>query len=367
MIFMSDKLNQLLIATTLILLIIGLFLLISASTVIGEEQYGDVYYFVKKQLLQGVFLGLILAWLVSKIDYHFFKKVALGLLIFNILLLILCFVPSLQASRVTAHRWLRIGFLSFQPSEFLKLTYIIFISSLLNSYSVDKRRKINGSPFFVFLISLGIISFIILKQPSTGTLAVLVLSALSVYFSAGMRWLQILLMSVVSIPIISFIIYTSPYRYKRILSFFSPQSDPLGKGYHIIQSLIGIGSGGLLGKGFGRSIQKFNYLPESHTDAIFSILAEEFGFIGCCLVIVLFLFLLSIGFKIAKRAPDSLGKFLATGITANIGFQVFINIASMCNLIPMTGIPLPFMSYGGSAMVATLLSIGILSNIAKQT
>jgi len=183
------------------------------------------------------------------------------------------------------------------------------------------------------------IGAIIIEQPATGTLVVLALSSTMVYVVAGMSATQFFSLVAVGISALSIIIKTTPYRAKRILSFLIPESDPLGKGYHIIQSLIGIGSGGLLGIGFGRSIQKFNYLPESHTDAIFSIIAEEFGFLGSFIIIVLFVFLISIGFKIARRAPDSLGKFLA----------------------------LPFISYGGSSMVATLISIGILSNIAKQT
>jgi len=364
---MSNKLNRLLITFCFILLAAGLVALISASAVIGEQGYGDVYHFVKKQLLQGIFLGLILAWIVSKVDYHHWTKLALILLVFNILLLLLCYLPAFQPAEAPARRWLKIGFLSFQPSELIKLTYIIFLASLLNRFSVDKRRKINSVPFLIFICSLVLVVIIIYKQPATGTLIVLVLSSLAVYITAGMGLFQFLSLGLISIPVLGYIIKTSSYRLARILSFLSPQSDPLGKGYHIIQSLIGIGSGGLFGKGFGRSIQKFNYLPESHTDAIFSIIAEEFGFLGSLAVIILFLFLLSIGFKIAKRAPDSLGRFLAIGLTCTIGFQVFVNIASMCQLIPMTGIPLPFISYGSSSLVTTLLSIGILSNIAKQT
>jgi len=365
--FTQNKLNRLLITFSLILLVVGLVALISASAVIGEQEHGDVYHFVKKQLLLGIFLGLILAWVVSKIDYHSLTKLALVLLVLNIVLLLLCFIPALQPLGSPARRWLKIGPINFQPSEFIKITYIIFLAGFLSRFSIDKRRKINAAPFIVFVASLAIIATIIYKQPATGTLLVLVLSSATVYIVAGMGAFQFLSLGLLSALGLAFMINKTSYRSERILSFLSPGSDPLGKGYHIIQSLIGIGSGGLFGIGFGRSIQKFNYLPESHTDAIFSIIAEEFGFLGSLLIIVLFLLLISIGLKIAKNAPDNLGKFLAIGLTCNIGFQAFINIAAMCQLLPITGIPLPFISYGGSSLVATLISIGILSNIAKQT
>jgi cell division protein FtsW len=365
--FIQNKLNRLLITFSLLLLVVGLIALISASAVIGEQEYGDVYHFVKKQLLLGIFLGLILAWVASKINYRSLTKLSLILLILNIVLLLLCFIPALQPLGSPARRWLRVGPVNFQPSEFIKLTYILFLAGLLSRFSIDKRRKMNAIPFIIFVSTLAIIAFIIFQQPATGTLLVLGLSSISVYIVAGMSMLQFFSLGTTSILGLTFLIQRTSYRLQRILSFWSPESDPLGKGYHIIQSLIGIGSGGLFGIGFGRSIQKFNYLPESHTDAIFSIIAEEFGFLGSSLIIILFLILISIGLKIAKKAPDNLGKFLAIGLTCNIGFQAFINIAAMCKLLPITGIPLPFISYGPSSLVATLISLGILSNIAKQT
>jgi len=362
-----NKLNRLLITFSMLLLVFGLIALISASAVIGEQQHSDVYYFVKRQLFLGIFLGLIFAWIISKINYRSLSKISLILLISNIFLLLLCFIPVFQPIGSSANRWLKIAFINFQPSEFIKVTYILFLASLLSRFSLDKRRKIHITPFIVFICSLALIGAIIIKQPATGTLIVLALSSAMVYIVAGMSAVQFLSLVAVGISSLAIIIKTTPYRLGRILSFLSPGKDPLGKGYHIIQSLIGIGSGGLFGIGFGRSIQKFNYLPESHTDAIFSIIAEEFGFLGSLIIIILFIFLISIGLRIAKEAPDSLGRFLAIGLTCNIGFQAFINIAAMCQLLPMTGIPLPFISYGGSSMVATLISIGILSNIAKQT
>lgn len=364
----SHNLNRALLTVSAIILAVGFFALISASAVVGEQEHGDVYYFVKRQLLFGLLVGLVLFFFASKINYRVLARWSSVLLIINVILLLLCFVPAFQSGGSASRRWLQVSFVSVQPSEFIKITYILFLAALLSRFSWEKRRKISWAPFVLFLGSLGAIGFIILKQPATGTLAVLGIASIAVYFSAGMTWTQFFTAAVLSVSVLTLFIKNTAYRLGRVfVSFLSPESDPLGGGYHIIQSLIGIGSGGLFGLGFGHSIQKFNYLPESHTDAIFSIIAEEFGFLGSLVILVLFILFISIGLKIAKRAPDNLGKFLAVGITCLIGAQAFINIASMCQIVPMTGIPLPLISYGGSSMAATILGIGILSNIAKQT
>jgi len=363
----SQKTNHFLWSLTFIILFVGLVVLISASSVMGEQVYGDVFHFVKKQLLQGVFLGLLLAWLISKIDYHKWKKWALILLILNIFFVLLGFIPALQLPGVTSQRWLKIGALSVQPSEFLKLTFILFLSTLLIKFSLRERKKIWGKPFVFYFLSLGLIAFILIKQPSTGTLLVLGLASLLVYFISGMSIKQVLIIALVGVTALSLLIAQDGYRKERIKSFLAAQEDPMGKGYQISQSLIGIGSGGLWGVGFGRSVQKFNYLPQSHSDAIFSIIAEELGFIGSLCIIILYILFLSIGIRIARGSPDNLGKFLAVGLTANIIIQAFVNISAMCKLLPITGIPLPFISYGGTALITNLVSVGILSNIAKQS
>jgi len=363
----SQKTNHFLWSLTFVILLVGLVILISASSVVGEQTYGDVFYFVKRQLFQGVFLGLLLAWLMSKIDYHKLKKGALILLGLNVLFVLLGFIPALQLPGATSQRWLKIGALSVQPSEFLKLTFIIFLSALLTKFSLLERKRIWGKPFIFYVLSLGLIAFILIEQPSTGTLIVLGLASLLVYFISGMSGRQILVVALVGVMGFSLLMAQGGYRKERIKSFLAAQDDPMGKGYQISQSLIGIGSGGLWGIGFGRSVQKFNYLPQSHSDAIFSIIAEELGFIGAGCIIILYILFLSVGVKIARGSPDSFGKFLAVGLTANIIIQALINIGAMCKLLPITGIPLPFISYGGSALTTNLISIGILSNIAKQS
>jgi len=362
----KEKYQKSLLVCTIILIIIGIMSLISASSIIGAEEHNNVYYFVIRQLLQGLLGGLIIAWIASKIDYRFFKKIALFLLILNMILVGLCFLGPFKAPVNSAFRWLKFGPISFQPSEFLKITYVIFLASVLNNFSLEKRRKIFSLPFFIYIVSLGMIAGILAKQPSTGTSIILCLSSLAIYFSAGLNWKQIITVFLLGGLFLSFLIAGTSYRSERIISFLFPSNDPLGKGYQSLQSLIGIGSGGLFGVGFGHSIQKFNYLPESHTDAIFSIIAEEFGFVGSIFILLIFLLFLFAGFGIAKETADPYGKFVIIGIISGIGFQAFINIAAMCKLIPITGIPLPFISYGSSAFITNLLGLGIISNIAKQ-
>jgi len=360
------KYQKSLLIFTLILIIIGIMSLISASSIIGAEEHHDVYYFVKRQLLQGVLGGLIIAWIASKINYRYWKKTAFFLLILNMILVGLCFFGPFKAPVNSAYRWLKFGPISFQPSEFLKITFVLFLASVLANYNLEKRRKIFSPPFLIYIISLGLIAGILAKQPSTGTSIILGLSSLAIYFSAGLNWKQLIAICLLGGLFLGFLITGTSYRSERIISFLFPFNDPLGKGYQSLQSLIGIGSGGIFGVGFGHSLQKFNYLPESHTDAIFSIIAEEFGFVGSVFIILMFLLFISAGLGIAKEITDPYGKFVTIGIISGIGFQAFINIAAMCKLIPLTGIPLPFISYGSSAFIANLLGLGIVSNIAKQ-
>lgn len=359
--------NHYLWTLTFIALIVGLVILISASSVTGAQRYNDVFYYVKKQIVQGVLLGLFLAWIVSKIDYHKWRKWALMLLVANLGFISLGFVPAFQVAGTLARRWVRLGPISMQPSEFLKVTMILFIATLLAKYSLRRRRKLLGKPFILYLLTLMVVGGILIIQPSTGTVFVLGASTLLMYLIAGMSGKQFGLIVLGALLIGGIVIMHSPYRMNRLTSFATTHNDPLGKGYQIIQSLIGIGSGGVLGVGFGRSVQKFNYLPESYTDAIFSIIGEELGFIGAVAIIILYGLILRAGWMIAKHSRDNFGQFLAIGLTSNIIIGAIINISTMVKLFPITGIPLPFISYGGSAMIANLISIGLLSNIAQHS
>jgi len=363
---MENYYRQPLIVLTIILVIFGLLCLYSASVIVAQEEHNDVFYFIKRQILQGVIFGGLLAYLAFKIPLSFWKKFAPFLLILNVILIGLCFVKPFKVTSGYALRWIKIGPFTLQPSEFLKITYFAFLAGLLGRYSTSEKRKVFGKPFLIFLFSLGIISLLMFRQPSTGTVVVIGLSSLAVYFASGLSFKQTIVLVLIAAFVFVYLIKTTSYRFERILGFVKGEEDPLGKGYHIKQSLIGIGSGGIFGVGFLKSVQKFNYLPETHTDSIFSIIAEEFGLIGSLFLIILYLSLVFVGLKIANRASDNFSKFFAIGLISHLGFQAFINIAVMSKIIPTTGVPLPFISYGSSSLIASLISIGILTKIASS-
>jgi cell division protein FtsW len=350
-----------------ILIVVGFLALISASSVIGVQQYNDVLYFVKKQLLQGLLIGLILALIASKINFRVWQKLSFWLLLLNIFLLILCFVPGFERVINGAHRWIKLGPILFQPSELLKVTVILFLANIFNKYHNEPTSKALSKTFLIYLFTIGIIGLLLAVQPSTGTLVIILLSTLAMYFINKITGKQVLILIILGIFFFSILISKYNYRLDRILTFLNPSKDPKGSGYQILQSLIGIGTGGIFGKGFGNSIQKFNYLPESHTDAIFAIIAEETGFIGSVVLLLIYLLFITTGLKLAKYTNNYFGQLVIIGFIASIGLQAFINIAALCHMIPLTGIPLPFISYGSSAYVANLIQIGIIMNITKQS
>lgn len=364
---MSHQANSMLIWSAAILLILGLVALISASAALGERYYEDAFYYLKRQIKQGVFLGIIIFFICFFVNYNFWRKIAFFLLIINIILMLLAFLPFFQVEGVSARRWVALGPISFQPSEFLKVSYILFLASFLSSYSTTeiKKRKSAIKIYLIFIFTLVLICGILVFQPATGTVIIISLTSMIVYLARGAPWRYIILTVILAFIVLWLLIKITPARLERIISFFHPQLDPLGKGYQLQQALIGIGSGGLFGVGFGKSVQKFHYLPESHTDVIFSIIAEETGFIGVFILLIIFMIFILAGFQIAQNAADNFGYLLGTGLISWIAVQVIINIAANCQLIPMTGIPLPFISYGSSALITTLASVGILANIAK--
>ena len=361
------KYRKSLIILTFILLIVGIMALISASSVLGAEDFNDVFYYVKKQLFRGILIGLILMFLVSRFNYHHWAKLSLILLVLNLLLVGLCFLGPFKYVVNGAHRWLKVGPLVFQPSEFLKISYILFLAAILAKANTTKVKKVLAAPFIIYIISLGAIGLLLSQQPSTGTFLILAGSSVAMYLTVGLSWKQFFILLLGGGLFLAMLITSTGYRSERIQTFLSGESDPLGKGYQTQQSLIGIGSGGIFGVGFGNSVQKFNYLPASHTDAIFSIIAEEFGFLGSLCLLIIYLFFISSGLGIAQHSPDSYGKFLTTGFISSIGIQAFINIAAMCKLIPITGIPLPFISYGSSALITNLFMVGVVINISKSS
>lgn len=321
----------------------------------------DKYYLAKQLKFLG--LGLI-SWIVfQQIDYRVWQKYSGSMLFVAIFLILLPLLPFSEGSGVGA-RWINIGFLSFQPSEIAKLALIFYLSGWFSSKR-DKLAEVNKL-FVPFLLVIGGISLLMLVQKDLGTLASIVFISASIVAVAGMSGKYLAGGGMLGIFFVWLAIKIEPYRLQRLLTFLNPENDSLSAGYHIRNALIAIGSGGLWGLGFGQSRQKYLYLPESHTDSIFAITSEELGFLRAALIIVLFAFISLRGYKIAKNAPDTFSRLVATGITTWFFAQMFINVAAMLSLVPLTGVPLPFISYGGSSLVILLSAVGVLVNISKN-
>ena len=350
----KNRPDRLLMGLTFLISLFGLLMVYNASTLEAFRNFGDKYYFLKNQLVWMLvgWLGLIF---ISFLDYHLFEKLAFPLLIINIFFLFLVLLPGLGTEVKGARRWLNLGFFAFQPTETLKTVLVIYLATWLN-----KKRKL-----LAFLLLMGLILGLTILQPDLGTAIVIIGSAFLVFFMSGAPIGRLFLMSCLVLLLGVSLILISPYRRARLKSFLDPTSDPLGSSYHIRQALIALGSGGWTGVGLGLSRQKYQYLPEATTDSIFAVVAEETGFLGGGLLLGVFVLLIQRGFKIAQKARDHFGRLVATGITSWIAIQFFINLAAMVALVPLTGIPLPLISYGGSSLVVTLISLGILLNISR--
>lgn len=342
----------------------GLIILASASAVLSYENLGSSFGYLNHQILYGVLPGIFFLILASKIKYPTLKKITLPFMIITIFLLVLLFIPSLSFETKGASRWLHLSLFTFQPSEVLKLSFILYLAAWFES-----RKKSIGSlseGLLPFLMVLSIIAALLIAQPDIGTLGVIILIGVVMYFSAGAKYSHFFLMIFLGLISLAALISTQTYRLQRWLVFLNPELDPLGSGYQVKQSLIAIGSGGLFGLGFGMSHQKYNYLPEPMGDSIFAITAEELGFIGALFFIFLFVVLAYRGFQIAKDSIDTFGRLTAVGITSWISVQSIVNIGAISGLLPLTGIPLPFISYGGTSMLVLLTACGILYNISKR-
>lgn len=346
-----------------ILMAIGICMVFSSSYVMAYKWYGDSYFFLKRQILNAI-IGLIIFFFAIYTDYHYYKKVALPILVLSIILLSLVFIPEIGRSAGGARRWVKIGFFSFQPSEIAKFALILYMAeSLTRKHSEEIKTFIKG--ILPSLIILLVIFLLILKEPDFSTSLIILGISFIMLFIGGTRIIQLFTLVVVAIPAGILILLREEYRRIRLISFLDPWKDPLDSGFHIIQSLLALGSGGISGIGLGESRQKFFYLPDQHTDFIFSIIGEELGFIGTLMIIVLFIVLLWRGFRIAVNSVDKFGTLLAAGITAMITFQSIINIGVVTKIIPTTGITLPFISFGGSSLIVNMFCAGILLNISQ--
>lgn len=332
----------------------GLLAIVDASAPQALNNFNDKFYFLKQQSVSA-FIGIFAMLVVSKIHFSFWKKIATPLFFFSLLLLVIVLIPTFGIHALGARRWIDLGFVSFQPSELIKFSLSIFLAK------VASKEK-NSISYFVPLV---VVIFLIMLQPDLGTTLVVCVIGFSQIFLSGISVLYFLGALLVGVIGTIGLIIFSPYRRDRLLTFFESTSDPLGKGYHIRQVLLGLGSGGLFGVGLGQSRQKFLFLPEASTDSIFAIIGEELGFIGATILTLMFLYFVVKVFKIASNAPDKFSQILTYGIAAWIGGQAFLNIASMTSLVPLTGIPLPFISYGGSSIIMILVACGIVLNVSK--
>lgn len=356
------KYDKVLLIAVIIISLFGALMIYSASYVWAEYKFDDPYKFLKSQCIF-LAVGYVIMILVSKFNYHNYKHLANIIFGICLLMLILVLIPSIGTVRNGSRSWFGIGGFGIQPSEFTKLGLIMFTSKYLTNNSRELKDIKKG--VFPILAVLILVFGLIMLEPDFGTGVVIVMTIIVLLFVSGVKMNFFIKIGIVGIIGVVVLILVAPYRMERIISFLNPWSDPLGSGFQIIQSLYAIGPGGLLGLGFGNSIQKHFYLPEPQTDFIFSIISEEFGFMGVLIVSTLFITIIYRGFKIAMNCEDSFGKYLAFGITFGIAFQTILNLMVVVGLIPVTGVTLPFLSYGGSSLLISLTSIGILLNIGK--
>jgi len=356
------KINYILLGLISLLIGIGIFVLSSASASSSWREFNNTFYFLKHQVLMGLLPGLFLAFLAFKIPLKFFKKYSLWLYLGSLAITALVFVPFFGIRIGGSARWLQIGSFAFQPSEILKLGVIFYFAFWLSQ--IEKDSKIPMIAFVVIIIPAALLLYL---QPDTSTLVLILAITGLMYFAAETPWWHSLALGSAGIAGLFTLIYMAPYRLERFMVFLKPGIDPMGVGYQLRQALIAIGSGGIFGRGLGLSRQKFGFLPHAMSDSIFAILGEEAGFIGAFILLLLFIAFLWQSLDIGKKAPNQFAKLTAVGITSWITLQAFVNIGAMTGVLPLTGIPLPFISYGGSHLIAELVGIGILLNISKES
>lgn len=373
--------DYILISAVSILVLLGIAVLAGLSATASLPQEGNSASFLFHQLVRGLFPGFLLGFIVFRTPLKWLKKQIPLLLLLNLILMALVFFPPTSVSLGGARRWFGFGPISFQPSEFLKITFILYLAAWLSSrtekYKFPTRNRatqkslwregfLGATTLIPFLVIIGFTGLLLVLQPHISTLAVISSVAIIMYFLAETPAWHTFLIGSLAIAALVCLIRTAPYRLNRLLVFLQPDFEPMGMGYQVKQSLIAIGSGGLSGLGLGMSIQKLGFLPYPMSDSVFSIFAEETGFIGSLTLLFLFLILAWRGLTIAKRAGDGFSRLAAGGITAWILLQAFVNIGAMVGLLPLTGIPLPFISYGGSHLMAELIGAGVLLSISKE-
>ncbi|HUW21979.1 MAG TPA: putative lipid II flippase FtsW [Candidatus Bathyarchaeia archaeon] len=346
--------DWLLVGIVLFLTLFGLIMVANASAVEAYRDFADKLYYFRLQF-RWVIFGFVSFLVASLFPYQKLQKLVPLFLFASFIGLILVILPRIGFLHFGARRWLNFGGINFQPSEIVKLAFIIYLAA----YLVKKKN------YLPLLLVSGLIVILMMFQPDLGTTVIILGSGFLVYFVSGAPIIQVIGLMIFGIIGGIILAISSPYRKARFLTFLNPLRDPLGASYHIRQILIALGSGNLFGLGLGQSRQKYEYLPAAATDSIFAVIAEELGFVGASFLVLVFALLIARGFRIAQRSPDMFGKLLASGITAWLGLQALVNLGAMVALVPLTGIPLPFISYGGSSLLLTLTAAGILVNISK--
>ncbi len=346
------------------LLALGLVMVLSSSSVTAGVGLNDPYYFFKRQLMW-VVVGGIGFYVCLRVDYWYWRRLAPWILAATLVLLVAVLVPHIGRNVNGARRWLGVGSATFQPSELAKLTMVVYVAAWLTTRGAERIARFSRTALPVLLM-VGAVAFLILREPDLGTAASLAATALVMLYAVGVPLGQFIAMLGLAVPVLAAAIFTSTYRRNRLLAFLNPQAHPQESGYHILQALYALGSGGIFGVGLGQSRQKYFYLPEEHTDSIFAILGEELGLVGGLLVLGLFALVVWRGFRIAANAPDLFGTLLAAGLTTMLAIQAIVNIGVVTGVLPVTGIPLPLISYGGSSLVFTMAAIGMLANISTH-
>lgn len=350
----KTKIDKSLLVVTILMATLGVIAVADASAPQALNVFNDKFHFVKQQIVWYA-AGVVLLFVASKIKYTFWEKIALPLFFVNVLLLVAVLIPHVGFKALGARRWINFGFFSFQPSEIIKFSVILYFAKLAKS-----KKGI-----YSYLIPLALVSLLIMLQPDLGTTMVFVAVAMILLFLSGVNMIQFIGIVVLGAISSFLLIITSNYRRQRLLTYIKRGSDPLREGYHIRQILLSLGLGGFWGVGLGASRQKFLFLPEAAGDSIFAVIAEEVGFVGAGFIIFLFIFYALRGFKISVNTKDVFARLLAAGIVSWVAIQAIVNLGSMTAVLPLTGIPLPFFSYGGTSLVMLMLATGILLNISR--
>jgi cell division protein FtsW len=355
--------DQILLFVTITLALVGLVMMFSASAVMAGKKFDDSWYYLKRQLVW-LTVGLLLLHVASRIDYIWWKRLSLPLLGLIGLLLVMVLVPSIGGAKHGARRWLLLGPISVQPAETAKLIVVIYLAAYLARKEDRLQHFSNG--LLPPLLIIGILGGLVLMEPDLGTVVVMGLVTGGLLFVGGARLAHLSAMALCAIPIAFVLVWTSDYRRPRLMAFLNPGSDPSNAGHQVTQSFLAFGSGGLFGVGLGEGKQKLLFLPEPHTDFVLALVGEELGFVGTCVIVLLFAVFVIRGFQIATRARTPFGRYLGIGLTTLIGIQALINACVATGLLPTKGLTLPFVSYGGSSLVVSLTGVGILLSISRN-